>query len=84
MSPLPDGDARDVGQQDPKPSAGAGALSKPHKEGEMVNSVMDRQKCLFSFSFMVSCHEFGWHHFLDGPQTIVSLCCSTFTQTLVK
>lgn len=86
VSPLPGWDARAgaLGQLHPEPSAGAGALSKPHKEGEMVNSIMGRQKCLFSFSFMVSCHEFGWNCFLDGPQTVLGLCCSTFTPTLIK
>lgn len=39
---------------DPKSSAGAGALSKPHKEGEMVNSIMGKQKCFIFLSL------YGW------------------------
>lgn len=47
-------------------------------------STIKRERCLFSFSFMVSCHEFGWNCLLDGPQTVLSLCCSTFTPALIK
>jgi len=50
----------------------------------MVNSIMGRnngkrQKYLFSFSFMVSHYEFGWHCFgwtLDNSVSVLQYICS--------